>query len=178
MENKTTEAPGGKKRGRFNFIDFILIAVALVALGVLVYIVVGPKASKTAQLATFSVQYTVEIKHLREDWRDLIGIGDVVTDADSLTTIGTVTDISYQNELCSSYDSRTGEVIYVEHPDYVTMWVTIETDSVTKTKNGYLAGKKEFCIGTSVALRLPKLRIDSYCKSIEVIGEVNKDAVN
>ena len=48
MENKTTEAPGGKKRGRFNFIDFILIAVALVALGVLVYIVVGPKASKTA----------------------------------------------------------------------------------------------------------------------------------
>ena len=140
MENKTTEAPGGKKRGRFNFIDFILIAVALVALGVLVYIVVGPKASKTAQPATFSVQYTVEIKHLREDWRDLIGIGDVVTDADSLTTIGTVTDISYQN--------------------------------------GYLAGKKEFCIGTSVALRLPKLRIDSYCKSIEVIGEVNKDAVN
>ena len=117
MENKTTEAPGGKKRGRFNFIDFILIAVALVALGVLVYIVVGPKASKTAQPATFSVQYTVEIKHLREDWRDLIGIGDVVTDADSLTTIGTVTDISYQNELCSSYDSRTGEVIYVEHPD-------------------------------------------------------------
>ena len=123
MENKTTEAPGGKKRGRFNFIDFILIAVALVALGVLVYIVVGPKASKTAQPATFSVQYTVEIKHLREDWRDLIGIGDVVTDADSLTTIGTVTDISYQNELCSSYDSRTGEVIYVEHPDYVTMRV-------------------------------------------------------
>ena len=108
----------------------------------------------------------------------LIGIGDVVTDADSLTTIGTVTDISYQNELCSSYDSRTGEVIYVEHPDYVTMRVTIETDSVTKTENGYLAGKKEFCIGTSVALRLPKLRIDSYCKSIEVIGEVNKDAVN
>ena len=123
-------------------LTFILIAVALVALGVLVYIVVGPKASKTAQPATFSVQYTVEIKHLREDWRDLIGIGDVVTDADSLTTIGTVTDISYQNELCSSYDSRTGEVIYVEHPDYVTMRVTIETDSVTKTENGYLAGKR------------------------------------
>ncbi len=178
MNNKTAEASSGKRRGRFNFIDFTLIVVALVALSVLVYIVVGPKNSQAAQPTTFSIQYTLEIKHLREDWRDYISIGDEITDADSLTKIGTVTDVSYQNEYVASTDRRTGEVIYVEYPDYVNMKVTVETDSVTKTDNGYLAGKKEFCIGSPMSLRLPKIRVDSSCTGIEVIGEVNKDAAN
>lgn len=179
MENNSTETVGtGIKKGRFNFVDIVLIAVALIALGVLIYIIVGPKASSAAQPKTFSIQYTVEIKHLRSEWRDLISIGDEVTDADTLTNIGTVTDVSYQNELTSSVNYKTGEVVYTEYPDYVSMKVTIETDSVTKTDTGYLAGKKDFCIGTTIPLKLPKLRIDSYCRSIEVIGEVNKDAVN
>ena len=58
------------------------------------------------------------------------------------------------------------------------MKITVETDSVTKTDNGYLAGKKEFCIGSPMSLRLPKIRVDSSCTGIEVIGEVNKDAAN
>ena len=61
---------------RINFIDIILILIIVAAVAVLGYIILSPQINISSKAEAVTIQYQVEIVHLREEWKDNVEIGD------------------------------------------------------------------------------------------------------
>ena len=83
-----------KKKYVFNFIDVLLIVVFLAGALSLVYFLRERRVVISDSDGTEEIVYRLEISPMREEFRNLVSVGDTVTDAVSLLPIGEVTDVS------------------------------------------------------------------------------------
>ena len=124
--NGAPVSPGKKqKTGRFNLIDLVLILIVVVVIAAVIYILdpfswiqnMTAKQSRT-------IQYTVEILGVDEDFLDKIQENDVVVDSVSKNGMGTVTAVDYNTRYSElQYVQQQG--VLVEYPDRYNVIITI-----------------------------------------------------
>ncbi len=155
-QNNITHSPRRRSSGRMNFVDIILILLALVCLGAFVYFaffseldMFGKKDEKV------TLEYTVTVKKVNAELLgldipsdrktldcDFIDKKDRVYDSESGEAIGRVLSLEYMpsREMTSAVDSD-GNVIYAEYPGYVDIAIVIsgsgEMSDGVYTINGY-----------------------------------------
>jgi len=114
---------------------------------------------------TVTIEYTVTITSIREEFRGKVKSQDKVVDSVKLMAIGVVTNIQYQNTINTITNLPTGEILYVQSPEHLDMIVTIEADATLKDGlydiNGY-----HISVGTPVSLRVPNFTEQGYCTTI------------
>jgi hypothetical protein len=170
-KDTSVRTSSGRKKMRINFIDIILILIIVAAVAVLGYIILSPQINISSKAEAVTIQYQVEIVHLREEWKDNVEIGDDFIDYTTMESIGTVVDVRCSDEKFLSVNRDTGELVYVSYPDYITMIITVEAEAVP-AGIGYDVNGVNLQIGPDIHFRLPNLCYEGPCKSIQIIDPV------
>ena len=159
METKT------KKRFRFNFIDVILIFVILAALACLFYLFTSHQTENSGSTGKYDVVYTIEVRTIRDEFKNLVNVGDKVVDAVQLFTIGEVTDVSYKNSDYTTFDRENGTLVHYDYPGFLDMTLTVRA-SANLENNTYMIGGYELAVGVLVSFRTPSYTASGYCTTI------------
>ena len=159
------------KKIRLNFIDFTLIAVMVLALGMLIYIFSTGEVTSSSKDKT-TIEYTIEIDRMPEEFKNLVKVGNTVYDTDTLCAIGEVTDVSYSASYHKGVDNATGDIVYSEYPGAVLMSITVKASAV-KTDTGYSISEYKLAVGLDMNIRVPNFTGTGICSSITTPGLEN-----
>ncbi len=157
-----------KKKLYFNFIDVLLIVVLLISMASLIYFLRERRIVTDPRGKTAEIVYKVEVPAMREEFRNLVAIGDSVVDTVTMNAIGEVTDVSYAPYLYVGTDRTTGLKITTSYPGKISMTMTIKV-LATITDTGYTVGGQPLILGKTISLRVPDWAGSGQCVSIETI---------
>ena len=154
-----------KKKYVFNFIDVLLIVVFLAGALSLVYFLRERRVVISDSDGTEEIVYRLEISPMRDEFRNLVSVGDTVTDAVSLLPIGEVTDVSYSACYYTGLDRTTGENVKSAYPGMITMTVTVKAQA-SPENGGYTVNGRELILDTGFAFRVPAFTGTGKCVSV------------
>ena len=152
-----------KRKTKFNFIDALLILVILAAAILIVYFFTSDGMGSSASAVT--LEYQVLINGVRDEYRDLIQIGDRVIDSVGLFEIGKVSDVKYEAYLYPVENAREGTIVLSEYPDHSNIILYIRADATVENGFYYINGYK-LAVGTLVCVRTPNFTEAGYCTVI------------
>ena len=161
MNKNIQTAP--KRKTKFNFIDALLILVILAAAILIVYFFTSDGLGTNTSAVT--LEYQVLITGVRNEYRDLIQIGDGVIDSVGLFEIGTVSDVKYEDYLYPVENARDGTVVLSEYPDHSNIILYIRADAAVDSGFYYINGFK-LAVGTLVSVCTPNFTEAGYCTVI------------
>ncbi len=154
-----------KKPYRFNFIDVLLILLALAIIFVAINVIAPmPFIKKLQADQKLTIQYTVEISGVHEAYLNKIKENDAVVDSVSKNSLGTVLAVDYNNyhsEL--TYDEESKEGKLVEYTDRYDVTVTIVASGVYNEGEGYGVNATRIAVGEKMYLRFPDFVGVGYC---------------
>lgn len=137
-----------KKKGKFNLIDAIIIAVILLAV---VFVVckllnVGGDAAPLQK---------VRITYFEEECLDFVPthtqVGDPILDGGENQALGTVVDVQVDAAQTYNYNEITGEMTAGPKEGYCSVYITGEVEG-TLTSNGVVVGSTLYSVGHTMIL--------------------------
>lgn len=110
---------------RFNVIDILIIAVAVLAIAAVFF---GTRRNAPDETQEGVVLVTMEIAETHEGlWRS-VTVGDKVTEKVEKKEIGKISAVSVKPAQKASYDRRTGEPEIITLPEREDIYITMELD--------------------------------------------------
>jgi hypothetical protein len=137
MENKK-----GKPRWKLNIFDIIIIAVVIIAAGVLLYLWRFSGNSSNGA-ATIPVHYTIELNGMLGGTSEKINEGDTVMDSTKKFIMGTVVSVTSGPATTPQKNLETGDTVVSEVPDKEAVLIELmcncaSTDSQITAESGYV----------------------------------------
>lgn len=156
-----------QKKAKFNLIDTLIVILILAVVAAVVYIFFLSGNDLAGE--THTIQYTVVVRAVMNEYADNVKIGDSVVDSSQLYQIGTVVDYRYEPAKRETNDVVNGEAIVATYENKSDLYITIEADATLGTQ--YSIGGYEIGVGKTVYVRFPNLlpAEGGYCKSLTVI---------
>ncbi len=141
-----------KIKTRFNIIDVLIILVLAAVLWVFAnYASVKPVVSNDA-----TVQYTVEIKGIREENVGAFAEGDQITGDKGGGVIGKIISVGeYENETSIEENVRTGEFVVSDIPNRYTVRLVIESPCI-KNADGIIVDDTDIKVGKNINIKTDK----------------------
>lgn len=129
-----------RKRKHPNFFDIIFI-VLIVVVALAAYALSHQESAAVAETTPRS--YVVEFSDLLPEMAEYVAVGDSVTDNIKNYPIGTVTNVAVLPCTRFTTDEETGIVQEMEVPGRITLYITIEAQTIDgekqiTTDSGYL----------------------------------------
>lgn len=156
-----------KKRG-FNFVDFLLIIIALAIVGGAVYLFSPISFLKgLTSKVNGKLDYTIEIRNVDVMFIENIKENDIVIDSVSKNTIGTVVAIDHNTKYTELDYRQTAdgkyEGVLLEYPDRYNISVTITADAEFLAGQGYSVNNCRVAVGEKMSLRFSDFVCEGYC---------------
>ncbi len=156
---------GKKKKISFNIIDVLLIVIALVAASVLIFFfnnrnIVKPKGNESVQ-----IEYTISVSPVREEYINLIKIGDNVINTSVMESCGEVLNVTNSDYIHIGTDTSTGNSVSTPVSGFKTMIIKIKATAV-KTEHGYTVNGCDIVLGKDITFRVPDYTGTGKCISI------------
>lgn len=158
----------GLQRFRFNFIDLILICVMLAAAAMLIYIFKTSDISIIKGSERTEIEYTVEIRQVREEFRNFIQNYDKVTDTVTQYALGEVVNVEYAPARYTGVNRTTGTLVFSDYPEHMNVTVTIRAEATAGDGEYSIDGYK-IAVGKAVALRVPGFTGEGYCTKLREV---------
>ncbi len=165
-----------KKNGRFNFIDFVLIVLAITVIGTLIYVFSPVSLIKNwINKDTRMIEYQVEFTNVDVDFIDSIKEENTVIDAVSKNNLGTVKTcdantkyIEYKVSEDKTSDEDGNEIteyklVPVEYPDRYNVIVTITAAATFEEGEGFIVNSRRIAVGEKLSLKFPDFIGEGYC---------------
>ncbi len=154
-----------KKKISFNFIDVALIVIALAAISVLIFLFNSKDIVKPSGNENVKIEYTVTLSPVREEYINLVKIGDKVINTAVMEGCGEVISVTNSDYYYIGTNSETGESVSTPYPGMKTMVIKIRA-TATKTAYGYSVNGFDVVIGEDVSLRVPDFTGSGKCTSV------------
>lgn len=159
----------GAKKSLFNIFNILIVLIIVAGIGAALYFfVLKDDQGGAAELS--DVEYTVEIKNVRDELTDKISSGDRLLDSVGQIDIGVVDEIEYAQSRICNLDNETGELVISEYPDHSDIIVTVSAKAVL-TDMGYDINGCVINVGTPVYARFPGFVGTGYCISMKVVNK-------
>lgn len=153
----------GKIFGKFNILDFFIIAMILV-LGVGGFYKIK-KVNPTNIIKPKPVELKIIVMEREQIGVDVINKGDILKEYDTGIVLGEIIDIEV-NPAAAEVATIDGEIKIAEIPERYDLLITIDAKAMV-TENSIMSGNKELRIGNKLVLRTKTYALDS------IILEVN-----
>lgn len=161
-----------KKRGKFNWVDLLILALAIIVL--LAVILILTPFSETSLVGNGKkvvLEYTVELEYVEASLTDNIQLGDRALNAATKTELGRVNmiknDILYAE---AYYDRELDSVSMKEYPDRYNLQITITSDALFESGVGYTVKGTRVAVGGEYSLMFPNYLGTGHCISIREVG--------
>lgn len=171
LSNTASHSAKRQKKG-FNFIDFLLIVIALCIIAGMVYLFspvsfLRRLASKTEGM----LDYTVEIQNVDIAFVEKIKENDIVVNSVTKSNIGTVTAVDHNTKYSvldyQLDDNNTEEEQYkgvmIEYPERYNIRVTISVSAEYVEGQGYDVNGVRIAVGEKLSLRFSDYVCEGYC---------------
>lgn len=161
-----------QKRGAFNLVDAVLLAVAAITVALAV-LFLDPFSLGIFQAEEESVtlSYTVCISGVDAVYLNKISEGDTVLDAVTRASLGNVSAaITEQSHQVLRYDERLGGVMQTV-PETYDVWVTVTAEGAFEKGIGYKVAGKRIAVGREYTLLFPNFAGKGYCTAIREIPQ-------
>lgn len=169
VSNKSSIANKEKKKKKgFNFVDILLILIALAIVGGVVYLFSPMSFLKdlTSKI-NGTLDYTVEIRNVDIMFIENIKENDIVIDSVSKNTLGTVSAIDHNTKYTELdyQESEDGqyEGVLLEYPDRYNISVTITANADFVDGQGYEVNNCRVAVGEKLTLRFRDFVCEGYC---------------
>ena len=147
------EKNASSKDFRFNLIDVLLILIVIAA-AIGLFLSLRGRRVVTGRDETVELVYQIEVAPLREEFRNLVAVGDRLTDPETALTLGEVTNVAYAAYSHIGTDRATGAEVSTPVPGQYTMTITVKATAVV-TDSGYTVGGRAAALGRDLAFRVP-----------------------
>lgn len=164
--NKSTKKKS--KKGRFNFIDFLLIIIALLLVAGIVHVFI-PKTliGRVTADKTYDIQYTLELTGIDEAYVNKIAENDTVIDSVSKSNIGTVAAVDYSIQYTElAYNELEAVGVLTPVAGKYNVIVTINATAQYEQGKGYSVNGTRIAVGEKINARFPNYVCECYCISI------------
>lgn len=159
-----------KKKLHFNIIDVLLIVIVFVVATTLIFFLRDHRVVTDATGERVELVYKIEVSAMREEFRNLVLIGDTVIEAESLSEFGEVLNVSYSDGLYVGTDAATGQPVVNTYPGRLTMTLTVGVTAY-RTESGYRIGDEELILGEEITFRTPDFTGSGICLEIVAADE-------
>ena len=159
-----------KKKISFNLIDVALIVIALAAIAVLVFVFNSKDIVKPSGKEKVKIEYTVTLSPVREEYINLIKVGDKVVNTTVMEYCGEVVTVTNSDYYYVGINSETGESVSTQYPGMKTIVVKIRATAI-KTSYGYSVDGFDIVIGENVSIRVPDFTGTGKCTSVTELGK-------
>lgn len=169
MINKGSDVKVKKGRRKFNFID-LLIILAIALLGAIVISLFFPSFGfGNSKRQEKEIQYTVEFLGVDEMFVDMIKENDVVIDAVSKYSVGTVMVVDRNTPYTElEYDNENKVGVLATYENKYNVLVTISVVAEYNEGAGYSVGGRRIAVGEKFSLRFPDYASEGYCINLSV----------
>ena len=158
----------GKRSFRINIVDILITIVlaAVIAVGaIMIANAFGVDASTDKE--NFTVEYTLQFSSLRPEFAEKAQAGDIVVEAAKRLGLGTIKSVEYEPHVIDVYNKETGEMQRTEHPDYITLRITIVADGYLSDEMYYVNGVK-IAVGTGMSIHTKNFCGTGYVSSMQI----------
>lgn len=157
-----------KKRGfSFNIIDVALIIIAFICICATVFFFTNADITSSKSDKKVTIEYTIEFNPLREEFRNLLEIGDGVTASTTMKNVGEIINVVYSDHLYYGTNNENGQTVTSTYPGKLNMTLTVRAEAV-KTQTGYSVNGYELFIGDDITIRTPDFTGTGKCTAINV----------
>ena len=156
----------GKKKFYFNLIDVLLIVAVLATAVTVVFFLRERKVLLPTSAETVEIVYQLEVSPMREEFRNLVSVGDRMTDHVLLTSLGEIADVTYSECRYFGTHSATGATVSSPYPGHITMTLTVKAEAIL-TENGYEINGRLLLLGQELSFRTPSFTATAICQSVE-----------
>ncbi len=148
-----------KKKRKFNVVDFLIVVIIVTLVGILIYsFSPWSQIKKLWTSSDISIDYTIEIREVDEEFKNLIKKNDTVIDSVTKSSLGKVTAVELENSKVISYDGKP-----VEHPNKFDIKVRITAKADYEKGIGYSVNGCRIAVGEQISFRFPKFPCTGYC---------------
>ncbi|MBR4295512.1 MAG: DUF4330 domain-containing protein [Clostridia bacterium] len=160
-----------RKKKAFNVSDlfFIVVIVAVIAVGIFLYKNMGIGSSDSSGSNTVTIEYTLEFKELNGAVIGHVKAGDNAQDPDNKQSIGTIVSVQTVPYEEIVYNAEDGNVYMQANPDSWNLLITIRAQA-EHTDRGYYVNGTRFLVGKSNYLWSRGFAGKGYCINIREIG--------
>lgn len=127
----------------------VVIACVIAVGAIMIANAFGVDASTDKEKLT--VEYTLQFSGIRPEFAEKAQVGDVVVEAAKRLGLGTVKSVRYEPYTKDVYNQETGMMQAAQHPDYVTVYITITADGYLSDEMYYVNGVKT-AVGTGISI--------------------------
>lgn len=159
-----------KKKLHFNIIDVLLIVIVLAVATTLFFFLRDHRVVADATGERVEIVYKIEVSAMREEFRNLVLIGDEVIDAETLDELGEVLNVTYADGTYLGTDAATGRPVVSNYPGRLTMTLTVAATAY-RTDTGYRLGDRELILNGDLPFRTPDFTGTATCLEIRVASE-------
>lgn len=158
-------------KGRFNFIDVLIILMVLALIAVVVYMTVSDKDS--AEKSERAITYTVKLSGINEDYLPLITAGSKVTDSSTGKLIGTISDVrsektKYIGSKAVADSQGKYSVAYSEYDNLYDVYVTLYVNGSVDSRGIAYAGGNKILVGSKLYFRCGTFAGTSFCTAFGI----------
>ena len=171
-EKKKNNKSAEKKQRNFNFVDFLLIVIVLAIVAGAVYLFTsGTILDKFRKDTEGTLTYEIEINGVSEDYLNKIKENDVVINAVTKNSLGTVSAVdnnTKQTILGYEYDEEKNDYrgVPLEYSDRYTVRVTVTATAKYVKGDGYFINNCRVAVGEHMSLHFPDFAAEGYCISL------------
>ena len=159
-----------KKKIHFNLVDLILIIIALTSISVLIFVFSNKSIAKTSRSQTVEIEYTITFSPVREEYINLVKIGDKVINTANMDDCGEVYLVSNSDYEHVGINAESGEKVTTKLDGMKSMVITIRAKA-TKTAYGYSVNGYDIIIGEDISVRVPDYTGIGKCTSVTELGK-------
>lgn len=170
IQNSTSKNNGGKKKGKFNIIDFLIILVILLLIAAIIYVFLPSSwIQKISSDKSVDIQYTIEIKGVDEAFLNNIREKDIVLNSVNKSNIGTVTAVDYSTQHTQLEYNQSEQIgVLSVVPDKYDVIVTISATAEFTEAQGYTVNGTRIAVGEKINARFPDYVCEGYCISVPI----------
>jgi flagellar basal body-associated protein FliL len=161
------EKKQNKPRWKLNIFDIIIIAIVIIAAGVLIYIWRFSDKSGNTSVNYKPVHYSIELSGMMSGTAEKIKEGDTILDSTKKFIMGTVVSVSIEPATTPEKNLETGDTVLSVMPDKETAVVELlcncsSNESQITAESGYMIS-----IGKDVTAAGPGYAGKGYVIAIE-----------
>lgn len=172
------------RTGKMNFVDWFLLALALISVAVFVYFAFFSELQLFGDREQdVSIDYTVRVEKVNAQWilgltdsdlpddrkelkSDFVKVGDKVYASSDGALIGRVTSVTYERSKSptDTYDEN-GSLIYADYFGHVDIIITVKADGIS-SDGVYSINGHEVRVGADVDFRTEGYTALGTCESV------------
>ena len=156
-----------KKKRRINVVDVFIVIVAAALIAAFAYFAVGDSGINTDTKGEATIRYDVSIEGFAEEYKDLVKVGDKISNVDFDCEVGKVVAVApAEHTVVYNYNKAEQKMVAAEVPDSYKCLITVET-KCEEADLGYHVGAVQIKTGKKMNFRTPGFAFAGIIMDIE-----------